>query len=298
MVWDGAIATLPPRPPAPWLPPIPPCRLTTRPPRLPEPEAALRASEQLARARLAELEATYATAPVGLCVLDTDLRFVRINQRLAEINGHPVEAHIGRTVREVVPGVADEVEPLLRRIIETGEPVINYELTGETASQPGVVRTWLESWYPLHDEQGEVIGINVVADEVTEEKRVEAERAREQAMFEAVLDALPAGVLITDPQGRIVLMNDAARELWGVPPETESWEDYAHFVAWWPETGERIQAGEWAMSRALLQGEETRGELILNQRFGSENRRYYLNNVAPIRTPTAGCSAGWPPCST
>jgi PAS domain S-box-containing protein len=61
-----------------------------------------------------EIEAIYQTAPIGLAVLDTDLRYQRLNQRLAEINGISIEDHIGRTVREIVPALADANEPLLR----------------------------------------------------------------------------------------------------------------------------------------------------------------------------------------
>lgn len=120
-----------------------------------------------------ELEAIYRTAPIGLCVLDDELRFVRINDRLAEINGVAPDAHIGRTVREVLPGLADEVEPLLRRVLETGQSIVDVEITGETPAQPGVERTWLESWHPLHDKGGRVVGINIVAQEVTERKEAE-----------------------------------------------------------------------------------------------------------------------------
>ncbi|HKQ51672.1 MAG TPA: PAS domain S-box protein, partial [Pyrinomonadaceae bacterium] len=139
-------------------------------------EEELRASEETARLRLAELEATYNDAPVGLCVLDRELRFVRINERLAEINGVPAAEHIGRTMREVVPDLADAVEPVFRRVIETGEPELNFEVTGQTKAQPGVERNWVESWHPLTDSSGENVGINVVAEEITERKRAEAER--------------------------------------------------------------------------------------------------------------------------
>lgn len=63
--------------------------------------------ERRVREGTAELEAVYAGAPVGLCVLDRELRWVRINRRLAEINGFSPEAHIGKTVRELLPGLAD-----------------------------------------------------------------------------------------------------------------------------------------------------------------------------------------------
>ena len=143
-------------------------------------EQELRASEETARRRLAELEATYNAAPVGLCVVDRELRYVRINERLAEINGISVADHIGRTVREVVPSLADDIEPVFRRIMLTGEPMLNFELVGETKAEPGVEHIWLENSYPLKDEQGEVIGINVVVEEITERKR--AEREREQLL--------------------------------------------------------------------------------------------------------------------
>ena len=54
----------------------------------------------------AELEHLYRTAPVGLCLLDKDLRYLRINERLAAINGRPISEHLGRTLREVIPDIA------------------------------------------------------------------------------------------------------------------------------------------------------------------------------------------------
>jgi PAS domain S-box-containing protein len=147
-------------------------------------EIEIRAQSALAAQRLAQLEATYATAPVGLCVLDRELRFIRINERMAELNGVSVAAHIGRTVREIVPDLAAKAEPMLRRILETGEPVLGMELTGETLAKPGAERTWVEHWFPLRDASGEISGINVVAEEITEQKRM-AEALRRLEQLEA-----------------------------------------------------------------------------------------------------------------
>ena len=129
---------------------------------------------------------------------------------------------------------------------------------------------------------GERVVQGVMRD-VTERSRMQKAIQEREATLNTVLDALPAGVVIADAKGRITRDNAATRELWGVPPETDSWEGYRDWVGWWPETGERIKAEEWAMSRALHHGEETHNELVQNQRFGSEEKRYYLNNVAPIR---------------
>ena len=151
---------------------------------------------------LLELEAIYQTAPVGLCVLDADLRYRRINERLAEINGIPAAEHLGRSVREVLPGLADEVEPLFHRILETGEAVLDVEVTGETPAQPGVVRTWVESWFPLKDPSGQAIGINVVAEEITERKHaVQILRESEDRFFTAFKHS-PVIFAYVDPELR------------------------------------------------------------------------------------------------
>jgi len=139
---------------------------------------ALRQSQEETRRQFAELEAIYATSPLGLCLLDTDLRFRRINPRLAELNGFSVEQHIGRTVRDLLPAVADEAERKMQQILETGEP-IRFELRGETPAQPGIQRVWDESWYPIRDATGQISAVGVVVEEITE--RIKAEEALRKA---------------------------------------------------------------------------------------------------------------------
>ncbi len=51
-----------------------------------------------------EIETYYLTAPIGLCVLDTGLRYLRINERLAGWNGKPAADHIGRLFGIWSPG--------------------------------------------------------------------------------------------------------------------------------------------------------------------------------------------------
>ncbi len=151
----------------------------------------LRNSEAAARQRLTEIEGVYENAPIGLCVLDRDLRYLRINERLAEINGVSVQDHLGKTVREVVPHLADQAEPVLRHIIETGEAALNVEISGETPAKPGVVRHWLEQWHPLYDDDGVVNGINLVAEEITQRKQQEHYQAVERAVARQLVGGVP-----------------------------------------------------------------------------------------------------------
>ncbi|MFZ4409276.1 MAG: sensor histidine kinase [Paracraurococcus sp.] len=145
-------------------------------------EAALAGSEREARRRLAELETLYRSAPLGLAQFDRDLRFVRVNEAMAEINGFPAEAHAGRPVWELVPDLRAAAEPLMRRVL-AGETVTGVALSGETPKAPGVQRDWVEQFYPVHDPATqEVVGVGVVCEEVTERRR--AERSRELLLRE------------------------------------------------------------------------------------------------------------------
>lgn len=136
-------------------------------------EQALLSAQEVARQRLAELEDLYRNAPVGLCVLDRDLRFVRINERLAEINGIPAADHIGKTVRELMPELAEAVEQGEREVLETGRPRLGIEVIGETPARPGVQRSWTEQWLPIMDSDGRVTGLSIVVEETTERKKAE-----------------------------------------------------------------------------------------------------------------------------
>ena len=101
-----------------------------------DPEQEIQSLHRYIRQKLTEIEQVYQYSPVGLVLMDMDYRFVRINERMAEINGLPVEAHIGRTLREVVPDLADYIMELYRPVYERGEPVLNVELQGQTPRSP------------------------------------------------------------------------------------------------------------------------------------------------------------------
>ena len=106
-------------------------------------------------------------------MMDLDLRYVRINQLLARMHEVSVEDHIGRTLREVVPSPeADTLEPVIRKVIETGEPLLNFELCNDQPD-PEHRRWWLSSYRPLESESGEVVGASGVVQEITDLKRAE-----------------------------------------------------------------------------------------------------------------------------
>jgi PAS domain S-box-containing protein len=142
--------------------------------------AAVKSSSVVLFPQQPALQLIYDTAPIGLACLSPDCRYLQINQRLTEICGISVEDHLGRTVRDCVPALADAVEGIVRSIMETGEPVTGIEVAGQRADQPDE-RFWITYWHPLRSPSGEIVGINVAAEEITERKRAEAKlQASEQ----------------------------------------------------------------------------------------------------------------------
>ncbi len=189
---------------------------------------------------LAELAAIYNDAPVGLAVVGTDFRYQRINARLAELNGVPVEAHLGRTFREILPQLADIGEALIRQVAETGQPIINHEIDGETNAQPGVIRSFIEHWSPIRDPHGKVVAVNIVVEEVTEQKRVaEALRASE-ARLRNVLDSITEAFLVLDRDFRIIQMNGAALRIDGRP--FDQLVGRTHWEVWPTSAGTTLEA--------------------------------------------------------
>jgi PAS domain S-box-containing protein len=179
---------------------------------------ALRDSEEMSRLQLAELESIYASAPVGLAVISPDLHVIRVNERMAEIDGCSVAAHIGAPLRDMVPALADLLEATARRVLATGEPVRNLEVEGETPAQPGVCRAWIAQWYPQKEASGRIVSINVVVEDVTERKRTERALRDKAEELQAVLDAVPAAVFVAhDPECSIITGNRTSLELLRLP---------------------------------------------------------------------------------
>ncbi len=181
----------------------------------------LRINEEIALERLTEIEMIYKNAPVGLCVLDTELRFVRLNERFSRITGIPVSGHIGRTMADIIPEIAVIAEPIMQRVFSNGTPVPDIEIKGTSVIQPGKSRYWLSHFYPIFNTEDEITGLNVVFEEITERKHAEQTARRRAAELEAIMDNVPAFVMISrDPDGHHITGNRASHELVHLPPGT------------------------------------------------------------------------------
>jgi PAS domain S-box-containing protein len=176
-----------------------------------------RAQERASGEAQALLDALVSAAPIGQGFLDTDFRYVRVNDALAEINGVPAIDHIGRTVREVLPAMAADIEAALEEVMATGEAIVDLQIVGETPREPGRDRHYVASYYPVALARGERLGIGITVADVTD--RAEAAQAlREQRdLYEALMRAqseLGLAFVLLDGD-RIVYANAATEALTG-----------------------------------------------------------------------------------
>jgi len=175
------------------------------------------------------LPSAYASAPIGLGCVDRDLRYVYINDRLAEYHGRPAAEHIGRTLREMTaPDVVDQLEQVYRHVLVTGEPVLDFELS---STDPAAKHTCIGSYTPVRDDRGAVVGVNAVVQDITHRRMYLAaleevnKSLRERDEFlHGVGDKLPQAMLYraTNPPGggfRFVYVSKGVEEVTGLTAE-------------------------------------------------------------------------------
>jgi PAS domain S-box-containing protein len=174
--------------------------------------------EALPVQRLSQLQAIYDGAPVGLCFLDRNLRYVSINRRLAAMNGSPVESYLGRTVREMIPTVFPVIESYLLRALK-GEVIDEVEFA-RPANGPGMRdATNLVSYQPALDEAGEVIGISVAVVDVSEQKRAQKALLDSEDSLRYMVDLNKAAQWSMDSEGNVLEVNSEWIELMGMSLE-------------------------------------------------------------------------------
>ncbi len=166
-----------------------------------------------------ELAFLYDFAPIGLCVINRSLQFTRANRRLAALDGIGVHEHIGRTIREVIPAIADQFEHAVRAAIDTGEPARGIEFV--VGAEPAA-RVWKAECSPVVDRAGIVLGITAAIDDVTDQKRVGEQLLHKRRILEMIAAGAPLESTLTaivtllethwpDAIASIMLVDDGGR---------------------------------------------------------------------------------------
>jgi len=157
-------------------------------------------------------------APVGFAFMDRDYRFVHINGTLAEINGFPVEEHIGRTPEELLPEIWPFIKPVYEKVQKTGTPVMNIELTGKTPANPDIIRHWIGNYYPVRTPDQNIIGIGAIVIDITERIKSQDALRESEERYRSLVENINEVVFTVDQDGLITYFNPIGEREYGYSP--------------------------------------------------------------------------------
>ncbi|MFE9017100.1 SpoIIE family protein phosphatase [Streptomyces sp. NPDC007808] len=120
----------------------------------------------------AVLEQMVARSPVGIAIVDTDLRFVWSNAALSQFGGGPPSRRLGLRLADIQPGLdARSIEAQMRRVLTTGEPIVGYEHIGRARSAPLRETAHMMSFTRLDDGQGHPMGVYYTVEDISDRHR-------------------------------------------------------------------------------------------------------------------------------
>ncbi|MFE5910222.1 SpoIIE family protein phosphatase [Streptomyces wedmorensis] len=152
--------------------------------------AADRSAVERVETELALSDRLVTQSPIGLALLDTELRYVLVNPALERINGVPAELHVGRRIGDMLPMLdAGGLEAALRTVLTTGVPLLDHATTGRTPADPEHDHVWSVSLSRLEAAEGRVLGVAVSVIDVTERHRADAAADRSRRRLALIADA-------------------------------------------------------------------------------------------------------------
>ncbi|HWD97888.1 MAG TPA: PAS domain S-box protein [Bryobacteraceae bacterium] len=200
-------------------------------------------------------------APIGLVIVDAQLRYLYINDYLARLHGRAAAESLGRPLREVVGASADELEPLYRRVLETGE-TFTAEVT--LPAPPGSIGQYVSTYYPLRDDSGNITGVCGAIRDVTAARTAEAKLRSSEQRYRNLAESLSEIVWTENANGEVDYINPHGLKYAGLR-EAREWSGAIH-----PEDLPRL--------RACASGET---EIELRIRRAAEGEyRWHLARIA------------------
>jgi PAS domain S-box-containing protein len=240
-------------------------------------EEEARAGEERLRRRFAELESLYRHAPVGLSVVDRELRFVRVNERFAALNRRSVEEHLGQPMEEVVPGpVREHALRIARQVLRSGEAVEDLELTLRWRN--AIDLTWLVSCHPI-ERDGKITGLLTVLQNVTQVKQTERKASEHLEELEAVIRHAPVALCLLDRDFHYLWVNETLARYNGQSVE-------AHLGASAQETVPQVSEEMASLAQRVFDtGEPLLEREVSGRPPGDPEHEYtWLLNLHPVRS--------------
>jgi PAS domain S-box-containing protein len=174
------------------------------------------------------LDAVQVAAPAGFAVLDNELRYVRVNQALADMNGVPVEEHVGRTIAEVVPDLAGDIEKQLLGVLASGVPAPPMEVSGTTDATGAERRHWLVSHYPV--ELDGVRGLGCVVLDVTDHQIAAERMSRSEQRYRMLVETTQDMIWTVGSDGCFDFVSGAVEQIYGYSAEELIGKPFLDFI--------------------------------------------------------------------
>jgi two-component system cell cycle sensor histidine kinase/response regulator CckA len=173
------------------------------------------------RGKFTELDLLYRRSPVGLAMLDRELRFLHVNEALAEFHGISEQDLTGRAAQEVTPNLGENFAAVPKCAREENAPFLNFEFSLKSASAPFRLRHFLAQLYPLEITDGNAYaGLAMV--EITERKLAEETLRRSEARYRDVVEHSVYGVCIVTSDGAATGTNAAMLRILGCSSQEEA----------------------------------------------------------------------------
>jgi PAS domain S-box-containing protein len=224
---------------------------------------------------LVELASLYETAPVALAFLNSDLRYVHLNEQFARWNGAAAGEHIGKRPREVAPEIGAAIEPLLEEALRTGRPVADREIQHRES-------IFLVGCYPVSMKT--LSGVTAMVRDITGRRRAGEDLASSRR--ELAQELAQVGVWDWDIRTNRIVWSAGEEQLFGVAGGAfdGTYEGFFRFV----HPDDRAALAE-IIARTLREGVELDTEFRIVRPDGSvrwlagRGRTLYDSNGQPTR---------------
>lgn len=123
----------------------------------------------------AKLSAFFSSAPVGMGIVDHQIRYVRINQVLAEINGKPIEECLNQAIQEIAGAFSLVVLSYVKEVLSIGKPLLNQEISSDVKEESVGIKTWFASFFPIFNIENIPYCVGFVVIDISDRKKAEAD---------------------------------------------------------------------------------------------------------------------------
>ena len=148
-------------------------------------------------------------SPAGIAILEgPDLRYVKINQNLADLNGYPVKYHIGKPLIEVLPDAKKNLIPVMRKIMKDGKAVLGREFSITLPKDHDKSISLIDYLFPIHDKHGKPIGIGAIVLDISKYKEAEEALKMSEERYRLLYTKTPVMMHSVDADNKLVDMND------------------------------------------------------------------------------------------